>query len=580
MKVSIKALFCLFLVVFPLWVKAQDSLSTTRFQKELELLKKLREKDSLRIDMLTNELKMLLSIRLQEQQNKPLEDSVYQTQIKEIQLLREQTSGVPVVFYNDTIFSIYTSLGPYLPEERKQNIEGKLVKLYKKPFFFQDSIVLKNANGFINISYQNEIINGVSASDALWAGVSLDSLAKFQATTIKQAILKQREAHSLKNNLIRIGELLLIITFLIVIVWGINRIFRYLKTKLTDENRFLSKGIKIRNYEVIRRKQLQKMLSRFLSVLKLAIIIILIFSAIPLIFSLFPFTENWAEEIRKWFWEPVRKIGLSAEEYLPKLVTIIIILFIARYILRLFRYFALEVERGNLVIKNFHKEWAQPTYSLIRFVFLILVVIIIFPYLPGSGSDVFKGVSVFLGILISIGSSSAVANAVAGLVITYMRPFQVNDWIKTGDITGIVIEKNALVTRLKTINNEDVSVPNSAVLNGHTINYSSIGKTDGLVLTSKIKVRYDYPHNLVEELLIEAALKTKDISETPHPYVFQLSLEEINVVYELNAFTFVPENMYFIKSDLIKNIQNVFTQAKVEIASTQYIEIKGSHSTK
>lgn len=574
MKALLNVIFCFFLVFLSFRGWAQDNLSVTQLHQELEQIKKLRERDSLKIDLLTNELKILLSLRSTNPEAALKEDSVYQAQVKEIELLRGQNSGIPVVFYNDTLFSIYTSLGPYLPEERKQNIEEKLLKIYKKPFFFQDSVVIKNSNGFVNIAYQNEIINGVSPSDALWAGISVDSLAQLQAIAIKKAIIKQREDQSFRNNLLRIGELMLIIALVTLIVWGINRIFRYLKNKITAQERFFVKGIKIRNYEFIRKKQLQKIIERFLSVLRLALIVILIFSAIPLIFSLFPFTENWAEEISKWVWEPVKKVGFSIEQYLPKLVTIIIIVFIARYVLRLFRFFALEVERGNLVIKNFHKEWAQPTYSIVRFVFLILVVIIIFPYLPGSGSEAFKGVSVFLGILISIGSSSAVANAVAGLVITYMRPFQVNDWIKTGDVTGIVIEKNALVTRLRTINNEDVSVPNSAVLNGHTINYSSIGKTEGLVLTSKIKVRYDYPHNLVEELLIEAALKTKDISETPHPYVFQLSLEEINVVYELNAFTFVPENMYFIKSDLIKNIQNVFSQAKVEIASTQYIEIK------
>ena len=166
-----------------------------------------------------------------------------------------------------------------------------------------------------------------------------------------------------------------------------------------------------------------------------------------------------------------------------------------------------------------------------------------------------------------------------------MRPFQVGDWIKSGEIIGVVIEKNALVTRLKTINNEDVTIPNSAILSGATMNFSSIGKKNGLALNVHIKVRYansthkcnflnhDYPDNLVEELLIEAALMTNGISPTPHPYVFQLSLNELNALYELNAYTFLPENMYFIKSDLAKNIQNTFKQANIEIYSTQYVAL-------
>ena len=143
-----------------------------------------------------------------------------------------------------------------------------------------------------------------------------------------------------------------------------------------------------------------------------------------------------------------------------------------------------------------------------------------------------------------------------------MRPFQVGDWIKSGEIIGVVIEKNALVTRLKTINNEDVTIPNSAILGGATMNYSSIGKEIGLALNVHIKVRYDYPDNLIEELLIEAALMTNGIS-----------LGEVNALYELNAYTFLPENMYFIKSDLVKNIQNTFKQANVEIFSMQYVEL-------
>lgn len=237
------------------------------------------------------------------------------------------------------------------------------------------------------------------------------------------------------------------------------------------------------------------------------------------------------------------------------------------------RFFSLEIERGILKIHGFHPEWAHTTYVLIRMMLWVLALVIMFPHLPGSDSDAFKGISVFLGVLISLGSSSAISNAIAGVVISYMRPFQVGDWIKLGDIIGIVIEKNALVTRLKTINNEDITIPNSSILSGATMNFTSIGKEKGLALNVHVKVRYDYSDNLVEELLIEAALITNGISPHPHPYIFQLSLDERNALYELNAYTFHPENMYFIKSDLVKNIQSTFRQANVEIFSTQYVEI-------
>ena len=278
--------------------------------------------------------------------------------------------------------------------------------------------------------------------------------------------------------------------------------------------------------------------------------------------------------IVQWISEPIKNVGIAIIGYLPHLFYIVIIVVITRYVLKILRFFALEIERGILKIKGFHPEWAHTTYVLARMMLWVLALVIMFPHLPGSDSDAFKGISVFLGVLISLGSSSAISNAIAGIVISYMRPFQVGDWIKSGEIIGAVIEKNALVTRLKTINNEDITIPNSAILSGATMNFTSIGKEIGLALNVQVKVRYDYSDNLVEELLIEAALKTNGISPKPHPYIFQISLNELNAIYELNAYTFHPENMYFIKSDLTKNIQSTFRQANVEIFSTQYVEIK------
>ena len=574
---------CLFLISGGLSAQnLRDSVTINQIQDELKVIKELREKDSLKMALLTQELKNLMFLRELPATTNTEEtvDSLFIKQKAEIERLRQNIEGVPVIFFRDTLFSIYSSLGPYDARTRADKLEESLNLLYKKPFFFPDSLQIRDSNGFLNITYQKEILSGITVTDALWANTTLEELAENQVQAIKKSIVKHRQQNSWKNNLFRVAELLLIIGFAALIVWIINRLFRLFKTIfVTDKNRFLN-GIKIRNYELIKKERVILFISKVLSALKIMLLLLLFITVIPLVFSVFPSTQNWSEVIREWISDPIKRIWISFLSYFPKLITIVIILIIVRYVLRMMRFFALEIERGALTIKGFYPEWAKPTYSLARFVLLMFTLVVIFPYLPGSDSLAFKGVSVFLGVLISIGSSSAVANAVAGLVITYMRPFQPGDWIKTGDTVGIVIEKNALVTRLKTINNEDISVPNSSVLSGATINYSSLGRTEGLVITAKIKVRYEYPHNLIEELLLQAAQRTKDISEKPYSYVFQLSLGEINVEYELNAFTFAPENMYFIKSDLIKNIQNEFRQAKIEIQSFQYVELKGPADTR
>lgn len=572
---------CFFLITSSLSSQTlKDSVTINQIQDELRVIKQLREKDSLKMALLTKELTKLLKDLPVADSIDDKVDSLFLRQKAEVEKLRQNIEGVPVVFYGDTLFSIYSSLGPYDARTRVEKLQESLVLLYEMPFFFPDSITVRDSNGFLNITYQKDILSGITITDALWANTTPEELAEIQANAIKDSIVNHRQQNSWKNNMLRIVELLIIIGLAALIVWVINRFFRLIKNIfLTDKNRFLN-GIKIRNYELIKKERIIAFISRALSVIKIILLLVLFATVIPLVFSVFPSTQNWSEVIREWISDPIKRIWISFLNYLPKLITIVIILIIVRYVLRMMRFFALEIERGALTIKGFYPEWAKPTYSLARFVLLMFTLVVVFPYLPGSDSMAFKGVSVFLGVLISIGSSSAVANAVAGLVITYMRPFQSGDWIKTGDTIGIVIEKNALVTRLRTINNEDVSVPNSSVLSGATINYSSLGRTTGLVITAKIKVRYQYSHNLIEELLLQAAQRTKDISEKPYPYVFQLSLGEINVEYELNAFTFAPENMYFIKSDLIKNIQNEFRQAKVEIQSVQYVEIRGTENSK
>ena len=554
------------------YIQAQqpDSLSQQEIRKELETIKQFRQKDSIRIAMLLNEIQLLIN----NEKNTPSITNSSTTNEKEIEKLRNKMRGRPIVFEKDTLYYLYTSYGPYDIDTRVKYVEEKLKELYNDPYFVADSIKIKPAGDYLSVMYNDKTITGVSMVDALWENSSQTELAQRYANIIKNTIVKYKEQNSLKSVLIRLAELLLVLFIAFILVWAINRLFDFLKKiTLNSEHRFLT-SIRIRNYDFIKKPGIVKALVKLLAILRIVFLLFLLITIIPLIFDIFSSTQYLSKIIVQWISEPIKNVGIAIIGYLPHLFYIVIIAVITRYILKILRFFALEIERGILKIKGFHPEWAHTTYVLARMMLWVLALVIMFPHLPGSDSDAFKGISIFLGVLISLGSSSAISNAVAGIVISYMRPFQVGDWIKSGEIIGAVIEKNALVTRLKTINNEDITIPNSAILSGATMNFTSIGKEIGLALNVQVKVRYDYSDNLVEELLIEAALKTNGISPKPHPYIFQISLSELNAVYELNAYTFHPENMYFIKSDLTKNIQSTFRQANVEIFSTQYVEIK------
>jgi small-conductance mechanosensitive channel len=260
--------------------------------------------------------------------------------------------------------------------------------------------------------------------------------------------------------------------------------------------------------------------------------------------------------------------------YIPNLLTIIVIYVFTWYIVKLVKFIAGEIENGDFVIKNFYPEWAIPTFNIIRILLYTFMFVVIFPYLPGSDSRVFQGVTLFFGVLFSFGSSSAISNVVAGIVLTYMRPFKLGDRVRVGEILGDVIEKNLLITRIRTSKNEDITVPNATILNGATINYSSSSQNLGLILNTNVMVGYDKPWRTVHELLIEAALASDGILAEPRPFVLQVALNEFSVTYQLNAYTALPNKMSTLYSGLHKNMVDKFNEAGIELLSPHFTSFR------
>jgi small-conductance mechanosensitive channel len=297
-------------------------------------------------------------------------------------------------------------------------------------------------------------------------------------------------------------------------------------------------------------------------------------------FGIFPWTGGFTGKLVSYFLNPVKHIFLSIWNYLPNFLTIIVILIFIRYLLRILFYFKKEIERGALKIPGFYVDWANPTFQIIRVLILAFTLIIIFPYLPGSDSQIFKGVSVFLGVLFTFGSAGALSNLVAGLVLTYMRAYRIGDRVKIGDTTGDVMEKSLLVTRIKTIKNEIVSIPNSTVMGSHTINFSAEAKENGLILHTSVTIGYENPWRQIHDLLIKAALATDLIEKDPAPFVLQTSLDDFYVSYQVNAYTRVSNRQHITYSVLHQNIQDKFNEAGVEIMSAHYKYIRdGNQST-
>ena len=397
---------------------------------------------------------------------------------------------------------------------------------------------------------------------------------KFISPRSKLRLNRKETDNSLTSWLKRIGLVILIILGVTVVIYLINNLFRAIGKSLSDKT-----GITIAKIKLLSGSQYKEFLSKALKIFRIVIILIPLYLSLPLLFTVFPETENLTNTLLGWIIDPAKSILKDLLDFLPNLFTILIVYFFTRYIIKAIKYFANEVHAGHIRITGFHEDYAKPTFNIVRFVLYAFMLVIIFPYLPGSGSPAFQGVSVFLGLLLSLGSSSAINNIIAGLVITYMRPFKIGDRIKIGDVEGDVIEKTMLVIRIRTIKNEDITVPNSTVLSSTSTNFSAHVKNDGLIIHTTVTIGYDVPWKEMHKALINAAIRTEAILKDPSPFVLQTSLDDFFVSYQLNAYTRDANNQHIIYSELHQNIQDCCSEAGIEIMSPHYTSVRDGNTT-
>lgn len=481
-----------------------------------------------------------------------------------------------VTLGNSELFEVKEKLGSFTAQQRAEIFSERIKKLSSNRSIDIEMIKTESTNDGVDIVYGDQIIMTVSTLDAQHEGVAVERLAQSRLEIIRAAILKDREAKSLKSLSINAGIAGLITIILFVLLFVIKKVFHFAFEKIKKSKGLLIRSIKIKNTEILNEDRITNGVLFLARALRLFLTLFLLYFYFPLVLGLFPWTERWAEKLYGYILDPIYSIWNLFVGFIPNIFFIAIICIITNYILNLVKLIFDEIERGVLHFSGFHQEWAAPTYKLVRIFIFAFAFIVIFPYLPGSGSAAFQGVSVFLGILISLGSSSAIGNMVAGIVITYMRPFRVGDRVKIASTMGDVVEKTLLVTRIKTIKNEDITIPNSIVLSSHIINYNSSGdqSDQDLILNTSVTIGYDVEWRKVHELLIKAALNTPNIIKEKKPFVLQTALNDFSVNYEINAFTDDPQQMANTYSFLHQNIQDSFHSAGVEIMSPNFIAIR------
>lgn len=500
--------------------------------------------------------------------------------IAQIDSLKNTAKGYPVLgFKNDTLFYIYTKMGAASPKERAVSISNKINQLYQDDFLIEDSIRISDTEETYDIVYKDLIIASVSENDALWYGKSKKELSENFQQIIKSAIVQAKDENSWLKLLSRIG----LVFFVILVAWVFIGLIGKGYTRLvinfdTNKEKWLQ-DLSYKDYTFLTVDQETQILLFLIKVLRWFVYFLLLYITLPIIFSIFPFSRDWANTLFYLIWSPFKGLLISIWTYIPNLFKILVIYFVMKYVIKFVKYIFQEIEAEKLVLSDFHSDWAMPTFSIVQFLLYAFMFVLIFPYLPGSESAIFKGVSVFVGVLFSLGSSSAISNMVAGLVITYMRPFKIGDRIKIDNVTGDIIEKTLLVTRVRTIKNEVITIPNSSVLTENTTNYSIEAKDKGLIVNTTVTIGYDVPWPKVHKVLIEAARRTDMIMDEPAPYVLQTSLEDFYVAYQINAYTREASKQALIYSSLHQNIQDVCNESDIEILSPHYRAARDGNMT-
>jgi small-conductance mechanosensitive channel len=425
------------------------------------------------------------------------------------------------------------------------------------------------------VIFAQDTEDGVSVTEQLGANAAAEAEKIEEA--LDESVLSAAGILLIKNHsfLIRIGIAAAISLLQIFLIWLTWRFFAFITKKMQIYGKQHFQPLRIKKIVLMDVDQMIRLFTRLISILKLIVGVFQLIITIPIIFQLFESTRDIAAKLFGYILSPLKQFAFGLINYIPNLFAVAIILIIARYILRTVKFFATQIERKKLVLPGFYPDWAQPTFNILRVMIYAFTIAFIYPYLPNSESDVFKGISVLVGVLFSLGSSSVISNLIAGIVMTYMRPFRVGDRIKINDVIGFVVERGPMNTRIRTHKNEFVSFPNQMILNTSVTNFNSSTASglDGYIAHAIVTMGYDVPWQTVHDILINAALKTKFTEKTPVPFVNQTKLDDFYCWYEINVYTKDVSKLPAVYSELYKNIQDGFTAANISMFAPHYQRI-------
>ncbi|WP_373526559.1 mechanosensitive ion channel family protein, partial [Nostoc sp.] len=474
------------------------------------------------------------------------------------------------------LFVIKASVGSFSAEERSQAVTNRIEMMAKDLTIPVNSLKISEQLGTTNILSGDKVILTITDGDAKAAGKTTQELANEYVQEISTNITKYRQDRSLKNILFGVLYTVISTVVLLIVFKLLNQTFKKIFNWVSNWQGRSIPAVRIQNVEILPASRITYILNQIFKTIRLLLVLGILFIYVPLVLSFFPWTRKISTNLLNYLFLALEGAIEASFAYLPKLIYLTIIIVCAYYIIKFIRPIFRELGNGNLSLPGFYPEWAEPTFKLALFLITALSLVVALPFLPGFGSPAFQGISVFLGVLLSLGSSAAVANIVAGVILIYTRAFRIGDRIKINDAIGDIVEKTLFVTRIRTVKNVVITIPNGTVLTSQIINYSALAQDPDyyLVLHTTVTLGYDVPWRKVHQVLTDAALATSQILTEPTPFILQTSLDDFYVSYEINAYTSKPGLMARIYSELHQNIQDKCNEADIEILSPHYSAIR------
>lgn len=485
----------------------------------------------------------------------------------ETEIAREAQGSAAVELDGRELFRVKgTAVVP--AKRRAQLIAARLQQVAQDPGIPVNRLEIRH-DGELTRIYAGAI-SIVALGDFDAEGLPRQRIAELLVVDLQKALAEYRYAREPRVLLTHTGYALLITVLAAALLYGVLRLRRWGVQRLGQRFVGGQGELKIQSVQLIQSRQLWLAVRALLNVGTTLAMLVIAYLHLSSVLRLFPWTRQLADDLFQLFLQPLQVMGHALLGAVPDLAFVLVLVLVARYVLRALRLLFEGIETGAVRFDGFDPEWAQPTYKIVRILVVAFTVVVAYPYIPGSDSQAFKGVSLFLGVIFSLGSSSVISNVIAGYTMTYRRAFRLGDRIQVGDVTGFVTEASLLVTRVRSVKNEEIVIPNSQILNGAVTNYSALAREDGVILHTTVGIGYETPWRQVEAMLLLAADRAKGTEKSPPPYVLQKSLGDFCVVYEINAYCRDANAIARTYTELHRNILDVFNEYGVQIMTPAY----------